>query len=177
MTNALQSEFSCLVAFQIGDRSLSALDIRVKSNDVYVNYFHLDGTQEHTSYHASGQRHTKRGHDYVFKFIDPSGRPQPVKHIRPRPESVKDRENVTSIGWLVGALCELLPQADRTPEMLVDTTTLDHSSNLAVLVDIVGPTALPLHEIAGYPILKSHRISGPVTVEIVAFSVAASTST
>jgi hypothetical protein len=178
MSNAPQPEFSCLVAFQIGNRSLSALDIRVKDNDVYVNHFRPDGTQEmHTSYHASGQRHTKRGRDYAFQFIGPSGRPQPVKHIRPRPELVEDRENVTSTGWLVSALCELLLPADRLPDMLVDTTMLDPSSNLAVLVNIVGPRASPLHEIAGFPILKSHCVFSAVTVEIIAFSVAAFATT
>ena len=77
----------------------------------------------------------------------------------------------------MGALRELLPQADHVPDMLVDARKLDDSSNVAVFVNIVGPAALALgQEIAGFPILKSHRFCGAITVEIVAFSVPASPS-
>jgi len=175
MADAVNSGLSCLVAFQIPCRSLTALDIRIKGDDVYVNYD--TAKKKHISYHASGQRHTKRGKDYVFQFAGPSGRPEPVKHFRPRPDSVEDRENVASIGWRVDSLGEVLPTADRTPDVLIDATGLAPSSSLAIIVDIVGRLAAPLHEIAGYPILKSHRFSGMVTVEIIAFSVPASATT
>jgi hypothetical protein len=163
---------SCLVAVQLATSIVKALVVGISdAGDVYVDYSMSGSRRKHISYHASGQYQTKKGRKHVFKFIGPEGRLQPAIHMRPRPESVRDRENVASIGWLVGALCELFPQADRMPEMLVDARTLDHSSNLAVLVDIVGPEALLLHEIGGFPILKSHRFSGTVTVEIVVFSV------
>jgi hypothetical protein len=166
---------SCLVGVQLVTSIVKALEVCISdAGDVYVDYSMLGSPGAHISYHASGQRHSKKGRDYAFRFIGASGQPEPVKHIWPRPVSVKDRANVASMGWLVGALCELLPQADRMPEMLVDARTPDPSSNLAVLVDVVGPEALALwlgQEIAGFPILKSHRFSGTVTVEIVAFSV------
>ena len=43
---------------------------RIKGDDVYVNY---DAVKKDAYFiRASGQRHTKRGKDYVFQFAGPS---------------------------------------------------------------------------------------------------------
>jgi hypothetical protein len=65
---------SCLVGVQLATSIVRALEVRISdASDVYVDYSMAGSSGAHISYHASGQRHTKRGREYAFQFIGSSG--------------------------------------------------------------------------------------------------------
>jgi len=169
----------CFVALRVGSRTFNALKVCIEGEDAYVNDLRRDGLPQnvHTSYHASGQRHLKIGHDcYPIYRIEASGERVPLKSFKPRPASVQGRENICCITWgIEDGLAEVLPLADCVPDFLVDTTPIvGPLPSLAIGVDVVGKEAISLKDVGGYPILASFRLVGDITVELAAFRVAES---
>ncbi len=103
-------EKTCLVAIRHGGQERCALEVCIRGKDVYVNYFAPDGTKKaHTSYHASGQQHIKKGRDYVY-WSDGPGKWCPMKELKQPPGIVTDREELyAEIGWMIGELDSKLP--------------------------------------------------------------------
>jgi hypothetical protein len=169
----------CFVAFRLGSRTLNALKVCIEGEDVYVNDLRRDGVPQnvHTSYHASGQRHMKIGHDcYPIYRVEGSGERIPLKSFKPRPASVRGRENICCITWRIeDGLAELLPLADFVPDFLVDTTPLAGPlASLAIDLSVVVSVAVSRKDVGGYPILASFHLVGDITVELAAFCVAES---
>jgi hypothetical protein len=143
-----------------------AFDVNVKGKNVYVNY---NPNERHTSYHASGQHHVKKGRDYVKWTGGASGTWEPMVQCNPKPSDVHDRQWVSTIGWEIKDIPSVLPVVDMAGDFSIDATHLPGSSILAFEVSIVGPRARDRAEIVGFPVLQRHRIPGSAAVEIEAF--------
>ena len=158
---------ACLVAIRHGGQERLALKVRVKGSNVYINYFAPDGTkQAHTSYHASGQEHIKKGRDYVYWSDDPAGEWRPLKVFKQPPGAVADREECSTIGWGIGSLPSRLPVATGPVEMVVDASALPASSILALVVSVIGAGATERPDVLGFPVVQRHRVSNGVVLEI-----------
>lgn len=173
-------EGTCVVAIRQGERDWLALEVCIKDADLYVNYFAPDGTpawlalshwkKAHTSYHASGQQHIKKGRDYVYWTDGPAGEWCPIELLKQPPGTVADREECSTIGWMIGELDSKLPLATIGADMVVDGSALPRSSYLVFEVSVVGPATTARTEVLGFQVLQRHRVSNGLVVEIEAIS-------
>src|SRR5207245_11345356 len=136
----------------VGIRTPSGLlvkgfDVCIKGEDVYVNYSDSHTPAAHGSYHASGQKHTKIGRDYVKWDAGPSGNLEPMKLFRTPTRHVIDRSRCWTIGWEVPKLDSTLPKAV-SADVVIPAQDLQPNEILGLEVSVVGKTG---------PITVRHR--------------------
>ncbi len=159
----------------VGIRTLTgflvkAFDVRIVGEDIYVNYSDCSTPEAHSSYHASGQYHTKVGGQFIKWTGGLSGDMEPMKLYRTPPGSVTGRSGCWTVGWETRKLDAVLPSLSSDPDMLVDARTLDGTESiLAFEVSVVGYQARARDNIVGFRVIDSHRFGKPVQVEIEAF--------
>lgn len=160
-----------IVGVRFAGQNWAVLEVRIKNSNVYVNYFQKDGTAKaHTSYHASGQSHIKKGSDYVYWTGGGSGQWEPMKQFKMPPTKVIGREKVSVIGWEVASLGSVLPPLSPETEVLLEIPSEPEFSILGFEISVVGREAIPRTDILGFPVLTTKRISNGVAVEIEVFA-------
>jgi len=163
------------IACVVGVRTLSgqlvkAFDVRIATEDIYVNYSDCSTPEAHSSYHASGQHHTKVGGQFIEWTGGPTGDMEPMKLYRTRPGLVTARTGCWTVGWETRKLDVILPSLSSHADMLVDAPLLDETASiLAFEVSVVGNDARKRTDIVGFRIIGSHRFGRAVQVEIDAF--------
>ena len=161
------------VTFQIKNQYWAAITVRLTDqHDVYVNYLG-DKAQMHTSHHASGQKHQKRGKGYIqWKDDSLTAQWKPMKELREKPTAILLREHVAVWGWEINKIPAVLPAVHGKKEMNIDISTLSHSAEavLGLEISILGDDAQERSEIYGFPVVQKHRMSnGRIVAEIEAF--------
>jgi hypothetical protein len=161
----------CVVGIQtLSGQLVKAFDVRVVADDIYVNYSDCSTPEAHSSYHASGQYHTKVGGKFVEWTGGPTGHMEPMKLYRTPPGLVTGRSGCWTVGWETRRLDAILPSLCSHADMLVDARPLDGiDSILAFKVSVVGYEAGKQSNIVGFRIIQSHRFGKVVQVEIDAF--------
>jgi hypothetical protein len=163
----------CVVGIRtLSGRLVKAFDVRIIAEDIYVNYSDCSTPEAHSSYHASGQRHTKVGGQFIEWTGGPTGDMEPMKLYRTPPGLVAGRSGCWTVGWETRKLDAILPNLSSRADMLVDAPPLDGTESiLAFEVCVVGNEAKRRNNIVGFRIIKSHRFGNTVQVEIDAFVV------
>lgn len=161
----------CVVGIRtLSGRLAKAFDVRIIAEDIYVNYSDCSTPEAHSSYHASGQRHTKVGRRFVEWTGGLTGDMEPMKLYRPPPGLVAGRSGCWRGGWETRTLDEILPSLSSHADMLVDARPLDSiESILAFEVSVVGYEARKRNNVFGFRIIDSRRFGRAVQVEIDAF--------
>lgn len=161
----------CVVGIRtLSGRLVRAFDVRIIAEDIYVNYSDCGTPEAHSSYHASGQRHTKVGGRFIEWTGGPTGDMEPMKLYRTPPGLVAGRSGCWTVGWETRRLDEILPSLSSHADMLVDTRPLDGTESiLAFEVSVVGYEAGKRDNIVGFRVINSYRFGKAVQVEIDAF--------
>ncbi len=142
----------------------------IKGEDVYVNYSDSRTPAAHGSYHASGQKHTKIGREYVKWDAGPSGNLEPMKLFRTPTRHVIDRSRCWTIGWEVTKLdCTLRRVV--SADVVIPAQKLGPNEIIGLEVSVVGKHAQLRSDIVGFPIIARHQFGSGTRVEIEAFVV------
>ncbi len=153
---------TCVVGVQLGSSVVvRPFGVRISDAvDVYVNYSMASVPEAHVSYHASGQRHAKKGGKHA-----PDGMTQtmPPKYV------VKRKTCRDSIAWKIAELRTALPTLTGTADMVVNARGLSQSALLLFNTWVVGNWAKEHHARPGFTRIKSHRFGSAMRVEIEAF--------
>jgi hypothetical protein len=167
MTNSLNE---CVVGIvTLKGQLVKAFDIRIVGEDVYVNYSDCSTPEAHSSYHASGQLHTKKSKRYIEWDGGLSGHMEPMKLMRTPPGLVTGRSGCWTVGWEIHKLDQVLPLLTGPADMVVDAKTLNGELVLGLEVSVIGDEAKTRESIVGYPIIASHRFGESLRVEVDAF--------
>lgn len=162
----------CIVGIRTaGGKTLKAFDVCIRGKDVYANYSDCSTPEAHTSYHESGQHHTKKGRKYIEWTGGPTGQMEPMKLYKTPPGLVRGRTPFWIVGWEVPKLHSILPILNTSADMVVDATQLEPDSILAFEASVVGQKTRKQTDIVGYPIIASHQFGETVLVEICSFVV------
>jgi hypothetical protein len=162
----------CVVGIRTASgRLLKGFDMLISGEDVYTNYSDCSTPEAHSSYHKSGQYHTKVGGNYIKWDGGGSGRMEPMKLYRTPPGLVLSRVQCWTVGWEISKLDRVLPSLSGDADMTVDATSLEGCAILGFEASVVGREARKQESIVGYPIIASHAFGVALRVEIHAFVV------
>lgn len=155
---------SCVVGVQVVGLVVKAFKVCIaQGGDVYVNYAMTGVPEAHTSYHASGQKHSKIGRKCMADgelFTPP---PRPTRNVITR-SACQD-----PIAWRVADLPKVLPSMTRTADITVDARCLSENALLLFKISVVGNWARECRIRAGFRKIKTHHFGSRVRVEIEAF--------
>ena len=131
---------ACVVGIRtLSGQLVKAFDVRIANEDIYVNYSDCSTPEAHSSYHASGQHHTKVGGRFVEWTGGPTGDMEPMKLCRTPPGLVTARAGCWTVGWEIRKLDVILPSLSSHADMLVDAPPLDDAESiLALEVSVCG---------------------------------------
>lgn len=150
---------------------VKGFDVCIKGEDVNVNYSDSHTPATHGSYHASGQKHTKIGREYVKWDVGPGGKFVPMILRRTPTRQVLDRSRCWVVGWNVPDLDnDLLPKLV-SADIVIPAQRLQANETLGLEVSIIGSRAKSRSEILGFPIIARHQFGSATRVEIEAFVV------
>jgi hypothetical protein len=154
---------SCVVAVQLPFTNLlEAFEVCISDScDVYVNYSMAGVSKAHTSYHASGQQHTKES----GKYVGGKACAMPPREVITR-EACQD-----SIAWKVADLPTALYTLTKPADMIVDASGLSKTVLLLFKISVVGDWVREHRARTGFAKIKSHRFGSRLQVEIEAFEV------
>ena len=150
---------------------VKGFDVCNKGSDVYVNYSDSSTPSAHTSYHASGQLHFKKGGDYIEWTGGPSGAMEPMKLFRKPPSSITgtQRAEFWTVGWEIAQLDHILPVLIGAPDMTVDASKENPSFILGLKASLVGPHAPKKNNEVGFPIIALQTFPRTLNIEIYSF--------
>lgn len=153
-------------------KSVKAFDVCIKGEDVYVNYSDCSTPEMHKSYHASGQQHVKMSKQYVKWTGGPTGQWEPMKLFHTPPGLVSGRSDCFTAGWEISKLDQILPPLQESDDLMVDVQNPGTALVLCFQVSVIGPEAMNLKSILGFPIVATQQFGSSTRVEINAFTMA-----
>jgi len=148
---------------------VKGFDMCISGEDIYTNYSDCSTPEAHSSYHETGQLHSKVGGNYIEWTGGPTGEMEPMKLYRTPPGLVLGRVTCWTVGWEVAKLDRVLPALNTNADLTVDATMLEGNTILGFEACVLGPEARKQESIGGGAIIATHQFGESVRVEISAF--------